>query len=98
MFVAVLLVNPDHTSVCGRAYFIGGIVSGSLYNYSALGGFKTLTEALDRNAERPHRSSNDVIIEVEQLARYGVNYGCRTILRSAVDGGLLPMAHGQVAA
>lgn len=75
------------STICARSFRLGCVdANGTRYIYTACGEYRTLEAALVAQRARKNRAACDVIICTEQLATCGVNYGCRDVLYSALDG------------
>ena len=71
-------------------YRLGGICDGKRYVYTELPEFATLAAALKYQATRPGRNTYDVLLEEIPCVTNGVHWGTRCVLRSALDGQVLP--------
>jgi hypothetical protein len=71
-------------------YRLGGIVGGKQYIYVELPEHRTLASALACQAKRPGRAACDVIFEEIPSVTSGVQWGVKHVLRSAIDGEVLP--------
>lgn len=69
-----------------RRFYLGGIVGGKLYVYTAIPAERTLDAALAAQAARPGRCASDVVLEEWDLVSGGVVWGLERTLRSAIDG------------
>jgi hypothetical protein len=78
------------STIAKREFQLGGIVGGKLYFYTAIPCFRSLDQALKHQKTRPNRNACDVIVEIQHMRSAGVVYGYRHVLRSAIDGEILP--------
>jgi hypothetical protein len=77
------------TTIAARRFWLGSFDGERLFYYLALGHAPTLDVALAKQAARRAHPS-DVVIEQQDLERHGVVFGIGLLVRSAVDGAILP--------
>lgn len=75
-------------TVKAREYRLGEIIGGKLH--AGVHPFDTLERALRYVREHKVRRVGGVIIETQDLAIGGKIFGSRTVLRSPIDGRILP--------
>lgn len=80
----------EPTIITARRFWLGSFDGENLYFYTALGHVPTLAAALAKQAARPHHHITDVLIEEQDFARYGIVFGGGSLIRSVIDGVILP--------